>query len=297
MGEFPVCAIRSATLSTPDIDAAVAFYTDVWGLSEVPAQGPGRYLRATGADHHVLALLPGPAPKLLATTFRAASAEALEAIAAGAAAAGCTLLSPPGPASDDPAGGRALALRTLEGATLRVVHGDRLHPDAGERRDLPSRLSHVNLNTRDVDALAATFSAALGMALTDRSKMMAFLRCNADHHAVVVAEAPVEGLNHLAFMMPGWEDVMRASGRMIDHGHPIGWGVGRHGPGDNVFAYFVGPDGVVIEYTAEVLQVDGDYRVGSPADWRWPPGRTDQWGIAPPKSAATRDAQLAIPHA
>ena len=26
---------------------------------------------------------------------------------------------------------------------------------------------------------------------------------------------------------------------MIDAGYPIAWGVGSHGPGDNVFAYFV----------------------------------------------------------
>jgi catechol 2,3-dioxygenase len=90
---------------------------------------------------------------------------------------------------------------------------------------------------------------------------------------------------------------MRGSGRMVDHGYPIGWGVGRHGPGDNVFAYFVDPFGIVVEYTAEVLQVDHDYVVGRPQDWTWPPGRTDHWGIAPPKSELVKKAQLAIPFA
>jgi len=44
---------------------------------------------------------------------------------------------------------------------------------------------------------------------------------------------------------------MRGSGRMIDAGFPIAWGVGRHGPGDNVFSYFIDPVGTVIEYTAD----------------------------------------------
>jgi catechol 2,3-dioxygenase len=70
--------------------------------------------------------------------------------------------------------------------------------------------------------------------------------------------------------------------------------VGRHGPGDNVFAYFVDPTGIVIEYTAEVLQVDDDYRVKGSSEWVWPPGRTDHWGIAPPKSEACKKAQTAI---
>ena len=127
--------------------------------------------------------------------------------------------------------------------------------------------------------------------------MMAFVRCNSDHHAVVVADANVNGLNHVAFLMPDLESVMRGSGRMIDAGFPIAWGVGRHGPGDNVFAYFIDPVGFVIEYTAEVLQVDDDYKFKGPSEWVWPPGRTDQWGIAPPKADHVKVAQVAIPYA
>ena len=35
-------------------------------------------------------------------------------------------------------------------------------------------------------------------------------------------------------------------------GYPLALGVGRHAPGDNIFAYFVGPNDIVVEYTAEV---------------------------------------------
>ena len=44
----------------------------------------------------------------------------------------------------------------------------------------------------------------------------------------------------------------------------------RHGPGDNAFNYFVGPFDVVIEYTAEVQQIDDSYKSGQPTDWTWP---------------------------
>ena len=46
----------------------------------------------------------------------------------------------------------------------------------------------------------------------------------------------------------------------------IEWGVGRHGPGNNVFAYFIGPVGIVVEYTAEVLQVDDSYVLRGPSE-------------------------------
>jgi catechol 2,3-dioxygenase len=187
-----------------------------------------------------------------------------------------------------------MTIQTPEGFVLRLVHGDMVHSAARATKDFPLRLSHVNLNCADIDATRRFFETALGFKLTDRSKAMAFLRCNQDHHAVVLADSGVNGLNHIAFMMPDLESVMRGAGRMIDHGYPIGWGPGRHGPGNNIFAYFLDPFGIVIEYTAEVLQVTDSYAAGSPEDWTWPPGRTDHWGIAPPKSTQVKNAQLAI---
>ena len=78
---------------------------------------------------------------------------------------------------------------------------------------------------------------------------------------------------------------MRGMGRMKDNGYPIEWGPGRHGPGNNVFAYFCGPDEVPIEYTSEVLQVDDGYVTRGSDYWKFPPGRSDQWGITQPRSA------------
>ena len=293
MTHFPVVALRSVDLVVPNLAQAVAFYTAAWGLELAGDCTPDRaLLRATGDDHHVLALHAGPAA-IRSITFRVADAAALQELAARVPPAGGRILAPVGPV-DCPAGGAGLLVQDPQGRVLRFVSGDRRRAADPPSPDRPERLSHVNINSRDTDATRAFFEAALGFQLTDRSKMMAFVRCNSDHHAVVIADAPVDGLNHVAFMMPGLEAVMRGAGRMVDDGHPIAWGVGRHGPGDNVFAYFVDPFGIVIEYTAEVLQVDDGYRPRGPADWTWPPGRTDQWGIAPPKTEALKHAQLAI---
>jgi catechol 2,3-dioxygenase len=293
MTDFPVIAIRSVELGVPDPAHAEAFYRDVWGLTVADRQGGIVYLRATGADHHVLALHPHHAPEILSVSFRVSHAAALERIAANTQAAGGSILAPPAP-NPEPDGGIVMKIATPEGYVLRFHHGDLLHAHADTGTFVPCRLSHVNLNCRDVDATSRFFQGVLGFAVTDRSRAMAFLRCNSDHHAVVLADSGVDGLNHVAFMMPDWESVMRGSGRMIDHGFPIGWGVGRHGPGNNVFAYFVDPFGFVIEYTAEVLQVDDSYEPHGPDYWVWPPGRTDHWGIAPPKPDSVKKAQLAI---
>ena len=222
------------------------------------------YLRASGIDHHVVALRQGERPALKAVTFRLHSDAEFEVIAAASRQHGATLLS--GPVQNPgPDGGTVMAIRAPGGGVLRFVHQDMRHAACLPSANRPTRLAHVNLNATDVDGSAAFYEKALGFRLTDRSKSMAFVRCNSDHHAVVLAEAKVNGLNHIAFLMPDLESVMRGSGRMIDAGFPIAWGVGRHGPGDNVFAYFIDPVGFVIEYTAEVLQVDDTYVVRGPS--------------------------------
>ena len=293
MSGFAVNALRSVDLDVPDLDAAEAFYTGVWGLTLVARADGAAVLRATGDDHHVLVLRQGPAA-IRSITFRAESVGALHDVAARAVSAGGRVVHGVGPVAW-PGGGQGLAIADPWGRCLRFVHGDARRDADPLVADRCCRLSHVNVNSSATAAAARFFEAVAGFRLTDRSKIMAFVRCNADHHVIVIADATVDTLNHVAFLLPTLEGVMRASGRMVDHGFPIAWGVGRHGPGDNVFAYFVDPFGIVVEHTAEVLQVDETYRVGGPQDWTWPPGRTDHWGIAPPKTDALKQAQLAIP--
>lgn len=292
LSDFPVSALRSVTLSTPDLPAALAFYTKVWQL-ELVVQAPDRaYLAASGDDLYVLELVPGPQPALCKVSFRVRAETDLPALYKACEQAGCDMITSLHEIAD-PAGGMGFEVREPQGCHLEFIYGDKRR-EGKEVANRPYRLAHVNINTLDISALSAFWQNVLGFRLTDRSKLMAFLCCNHDHHAVVLAEAPVNGLNHVAFLLPDLESVMRGAGHVIDHGCLIGWGPGRHGPGDNVFTYFVGPDGVVIEYTAEVLQVDETYRVGGPQDWVWPPGRTDHWGIAPAKTDECKKAQLSI---
>jgi hypothetical protein len=74
-------------------------------------------------------------------------------------------------------------------------------------------------------------------------------------------------------------------GRMKDNGYPIEWGPGRHGPGNNVFAYFCGPDEVPLEYAADVLQIDDGYQTHDTNYWKYSVGRSELWGFTAPRSA------------
>jgi catechol 2,3-dioxygenase len=234
--------------------------------------------------------------QIRAVTLRARSEPALHASAAAVAIAGGRVIAPIAPIAplDDPAGGIGLTVRDPDGRLFQIVHGDAQRADATSIKDRPLRLAHAVLNSHDVEASRRFLEIALGFTLADRTRIMAFMNCNRDHHSLALGDTDNDALNHIAFLMPDLDSVMRGGGRMKDAGHAIEWGPGRHGPGDNAFNYFIGPFGEVIEYTADVEQIDDTYRVRGPADWAWPPGRVDQWGISAPPSARLKEAQRAV---
>lgn len=289
-----VGGLRSVALQVPDLAMAEHFFTQVWHL-DVADRTPGAlYLRGTGEDHHLLSLheVPGPA-RVRNVTLRARSSDALVDVAQAAVAAGGRVLQAPAPL-DEPGGGTAVAVADPHGRIWRLVHGDARRSEATTRRDRPVRLAHAVLNSHDVAASQRFLEQVFDFSLSDRTRIMAFMRCNSDHHSIAFGDTDNDALNHIAFLMPDVDSVMRGGGRMRDAGYGIEWGPGRHGPGDNAFNYFIGPFDVVIEYTAEVQQVDDSYQARQPSDWTWPPGRVDQWGISQPPSARLKEAQRAI---
>jgi catechol 2,3-dioxygenase len=289
-----VSALRSVALNVPDLAVAEHFYTTIWHLDVVAKTEQAIYFRGTGSDHHLLALhqVQGPA-QIRCVTLRARDASSLETIAQAAVDAGGRVLQSLSPVTE-PGGGVSISVVDPDGRIFEVVHGDSLHSDSHEASDKPIRLAHAVLNSHDVESTRRFMEAVFDFSLSDRTRIMAFMRCNNDHHSIALGDTDNDALNHIAFLMTDVDSVMRGGGRMRDAGFGIEWGPGRHGPGHNAFNYFVGPFDEVIEYTAEVQQIDDSYQTGQPSDWTWPPGRVDQWGISAPPSARLKDAQKAV---
>lgn len=290
-----ICALRSVALTVPDLQAAEIFYTQVWKLEVAARTADTVYFRGSGADHHLLSLQQqSGSPKILKVTLRARSRASLDAIAAATPLAGGTVLRAPAP-SADPAGGTAMLMQDADGRRFEIVFGDCVREQSSAQApDQPVRLAHAVLNSHAVASTQAFMEQALGFTLADRTRIMAFMNCDADHHTIALGDTDNDALNHIAFLMPTLDAVMRGGGRMRDAGHDIHWGPGRHGPGNNAFNYFVDPFGIVIEYTAEVEQIDDSYQCGQPADWTWPPGRIDQWGIAIAPTPRLKEAQRGV---
>jgi catechol 2,3-dioxygenase len=85
----------------------------------------------------------------------------------------------------------------------------------------------------------------------------------------------------MAFEMDDIDGLMLGSGRLRRSGYEIEWGVGRHGPGNNIFSYFIEPNGFVAEYTTGMEHVDeATYRPQTAEYWRNFPLRPCRWGMA-----------------
>lgn len=284
--------VRSVHFGLPDIEGAARFYEDIWGLSAVQRSDDSVYLRATGPDFYVLALHRHPEPRMLRVDFSIESPAHADALHAALRASGVDTTAAPG-AITDPGGGYGFSFRDpAEGRVFRVVADAARHDDTADVADRPRKLAHVVLNSRDRDD--PFFVEQLGFKVIDRSRTITFLNCNRDHHSLALYVAEDSSVNHIAFEMRDIDSVMSGTGNMVENGQEIAWGVGRHGPCDNVFCYFVGPGGFVIEYTAEVEQVDETYQVKGPEEWKFRRGRRDQWGLALP-SPRMRSPETEVP--
>ena len=287
-----ITGLRGVDLGVPDVAAHARFYTDTWRLSVAAERDGSVYLCGSGAYCHVLALHLRSKPQLLCLNLAAADRAAVDRLHASVLAAGAPRAETPAPIAE-PGGGYGFAFTDPDGRQLRVIAEDARHADARNLPDRPEKITHVVLNTPRQEEAAAFWVKALGFDVSDRS-LLTFIRCNDDHHNVAFHPGERSTLHHIAFEMDGIDSVMRGAGRMRDAGHPIEWGLGRHGPGNNVFAYFVGPGDFVIEYTAEIEKVGADHRVRAPGEWAYPPGHSDLWGATPPPTARMKAAQKKI---
>ncbi len=138
-------------------------------------------------------------------------------------------------------------------------------------RPFPKRLGHLVLTVRDVKKSAEFYTEIVGLTVSDWiSDQMVFLRCGPahEHHDLALAqappalegageaEAPRVGLEHFSYEMESLEEIEAAVEFLQEKGVEIVRGIGKHGPGENLFLVFKDPDGNFVEYYCEMTQID-----------------------------------------
>src|SRR5215471_16527227 len=110
-----VTGVRSIELGVRDLHQSAEFYTKVWALEQVRAEGDSIHFRATGGEHHVLTVRERPKPALLGVHFAANDRAAVDALCAKAKAYGVEVTDEPAPLDRNAGGGYGFRFRTPDG--------------------------------------------------------------------------------------------------------------------------------------------------------------------------------------
>ncbi|MEL4072412.1 VOC family protein [Ochrobactrum sp. GPK 3] len=282
-----VGALRGIMMRAPGITSTVGFYENNWGLTVSYQEDGTVLLRGTGSEPFLYGLKDDATHGIEYVHFFMPDRAQMDALHRQILSCGYNPLGEPAP-FDDFVGGYGFEVLDPDNRRLRFRCDAATVEKITTDKALPAKVSHVVLNTPDMDATQNWYTDVLGFRVSDYSAdQMVFLRCNTDHHSIALVRAHYPSANHVAFEMPTIDDFMRGIGRMKQKGHIATWGPGRHGPGDNPFAYFVSPSGFVIEFTSELQQIDESTHEAQV----WPRDdleKMDRWMTAGPPTAAQR---------
>jgi catechol 2,3-dioxygenase len=266
VGPPSIARLVNVTFEVADVGTSFDFYTRAWGLEGDTSRQEAR-LSAAASDEPILALHDGATPGLLAVQLELRPGADFGTIARAVESAGGAVHSAQGDSS--------IVVEDLDEHRIEITAGHRGTRSGSSAGSRPVGLDHVVLEVRDLDAATHFYREALGLRVSDSIPgFMTFLRCNENHHSIAL-RAGGTGVDHVAFTVPDWHAIAAGVYRLGDLGVERVWGPGRHGPGNNLFAYFKDPDGNTIEYTAEVQQVDDSWQ---PREWRQEQG--DLWPTA-----------------
>ena len=283
--------LQHIELLTPTpLDEVVDFYTR-WGLEVIDETSDSVAFRARGPAHHCTRFVAADHTGLGHIAFGAPSRRAVDELHRRWGEAGVELRSAPA-ALDALGGGYGFDAADPEGRVLRVVTEMLAADPRPEPTPVPIGITHVVLNTVDIDLLCGFYVDVLGFAVSDWSEhQMVFLRNGTDHHTIAFNQAEHSSVNHVAYELDSVDHFLAAVGRMKVGGVEPLWGIGRHGPGNNCFAYYGDPAGFVPELTAEVQQID--YPGWIPRVWQRIPSQSDLWHLAGPHVGRVPPGRLA----
>jgi catechol 2,3-dioxygenase-like lactoylglutathione lyase family enzyme len=256
----PITGLRYIGLAVENFDATLDFYTRLWGLAIVAQEDGLAYLGSPiGSEQFSLRLRKSAQKRIDLLSLNARSREEVDALAARLTKASIRKLAQAPQALSTPGGGYGLRFFDCDGRVIEVCADvARRTPRAATPREaIPRALSHVVLNTIDINKTTSFYEEQLGFRVSDwLEEFMCFLRCGPQHHILAIARGPHASLNHIAWEMDDIDSYMRATGRLSRGGHKTIWGPGRHGAGDNTFSYILDPAGNIAEFTTEMETVN-----------------------------------------
>ncbi|RAQ97177.1 VOC family protein [Thermogemmatispora tikiterensis] len=299
-------------LWSSDVATQARFYRQVVGLdlrsSEIRTVGQEMEVEAASAflalgdEHHCLALFadtrdsrPGkadsrfalPQSRLHHMTFEVDTEAELAALAARLNMLGVELAFEPRDGESER--GDTLWFRDPDGNRIEIsVASDEAfsqYAAASGRRQArlrPLALQHLALQTPHLETMVEFYTEALGFDISDwLLREWAWLRCNTDHHTLVLIQGRPD-VDHIGFRIDSGLDLLAWADYLSRQETPVLWGPGRHGAGHDLFLRFADPEGCHVELSAELEQYYDQDVTTPPRLWHARPRALNLWGTLPP---------------
>lgn len=274
--------LAHATISTPDIDKQVEYWTTVIGLRDV-GRTDGRVFLATPFGHEAIVLEKGPPGQLQRLAFQVAPGSDLGELVADLREHGVKAdrRSDISPGVSD-----AIVFADPKGTLCEVYSDYSFSKDDRKKIGIqPQKFGHVAYRVNDPVKVSAFYCDILGFRASDwMGDRFSFLRCGPDHHTLNFARYDQERLHHIAFEVKDVAALHQACDSLANQDIQLVWGPIRHLVGHNVAAYHRNPDDVRIELFCEMdLMLSEELGYFEPRPWHedrpqrpkvWP---TDTW--------------------
>ncbi len=152
---------------------------------------------------------------------------------------------------------------------------------SGRGRPRPTRLQHIALRTTRLEEMVEFYVDALGFDISDwLLRECAWLRCNNDHHTLILVQGRQE-VDHLGFSVTQEGEILRWADTLSRQGQTILWGPGRHGAGNDLFLRLADPDGLHTELSADLQQYFDQNVSTPPRQWHSRSMALNMWGALP----------------
>lgn len=245
--------VGHATLTTPDLDRQIDYYSDVLGLI-VTERDKNRAFLATRTGLEAVQVEKGERAELTRLAFQCDPDTDFSAFARELSDLGIKSEQRNG---ISPGAARALTFTDLNGTVIELYSDYVFAKDDGKQATIvPLKLGHVARRVADVQKVTKFYSEVLGFRVSDwRDDTFVFMRCGVDHHTVNFVIDPKPQLHHIAFEVKDWPELHRAADHLAKHDVRLVWGPGRHIIGHNIAAYHRNADEVRVELFCEMDQM------------------------------------------
>jgi catechol-2,3-dioxygenase len=224
-----------ATLTTPDLDRQIAYYTEVVGLTLLERDSK-RAVLASKQGFEAIALEPGAPNALSRLAFQVAPGSDLADVTRELARHGIKSERRSG---ISPGVAEAIVFKDPKDTLIEVFSEYVFaREDPVQAGIMPLKLGHVAYRVNDVQRVVKFYTDVLGFRVSDwHGDTFAFLRCGPDHHTVNFVFDEVPQLHHIAFEVKDWAEIQRACEWLAKNNIHLVWGPGRHIIGHNVAIY------------------------------------------------------------